>query len=57
VTPVALALQRAQRWALERLEKLEPQLDAGDAEVRREFVETAVALAQLAAAAERAATC
>jgi excisionase family DNA binding protein len=38
---------------LERLDKLEPQIIDGDADTRREYRETAVALAQLVAAAER----
>jgi hypothetical protein len=53
VTPLALAIQRAQQRLLKQLERLGPQVDAGDAETRREYRETAIALAQLAAAAER----
>jgi hypothetical protein len=53
VTPLALALQRAQRKLLEQLERLESQVDAADAETRREFREVAVALARLAEAAEQ----
>jgi excisionase family DNA binding protein len=53
VTPRALALQRAQLWLVERLDKLEPQIIDGDADTRREYRDTAVALAQLVAAAER----
>lgn len=53
MTPLALALQRAQHRLREQLEKLEPQIDAADAETRREYRETVVALAQLVAAAER----
>jgi len=48
VTPAHLALVRLSNHIVERLEKLEPQLDGGDPEVWREYLHLGTVLAAIA---------